>query len=379
MTILHIHDRVGCYGGGEVYLAQLREGLRQRGHRSPVLYLTQEGSKHSGDNEAYYVSKPHGLFSGLRTLRWFPSLLDRLNPDVVHCHCLFSPIVMAWLFGQVPTLFTLHSLHMLPRKYGKELMTIVGLYERALRRLMRPTLRKLSGWIAPSQAFAEEIRNEGYERVSIIPHFTEKRPSSSPAISKPGTILFVGRLSAEKGVEALLNILVLLQGRTWNAVIAGEGPMDSYARNRIAREGLSSRVEFTGWLDGSALDRAYERAAVVVIPSVVKEAFCLVGIEAMAFGKPVVAFDAGGIREWLDNGRTGYLVAQGDCPSFAERIVMLLDNPDRACAMGKSAQQLVETRFRLEPHLQLMLGLYEKTTCHLLGGGISGSSYAYRN
>ncbi|MFO0730632.1 MAG: glycosyltransferase [Nitrospiraceae bacterium] len=127
-------------------------------------------------------------------------------------------------------------------------------------------------------------------------------------------MLFVGRLSAEKGIEVFLDALPLLRAQSWRAVVIGEGPLEAPAKQRVVQEGLADRVRFAGWLSGADLDREYERAAVLAVPSTVKEAFGLVGIEAMAFGKPVVAFDAGGIREWLQDGKTGYLVRQGIRP-----------------------------------------------------------------
>ncbi len=379
MTILHIHDRVGRYGGGEVYLSQLREGIQRLGHRSPVLYLTETGTERDLGADAFCAPKPHGLLSGLRMRRWLGPLLEQLKPDVVHCHCLFSPAGMAWLCARVPTLLTLHSLHLLPRTTGSEPMTVLGLYERFLRRLMRPVLRRLTGWIAPSEAFAGEILGEGFEGVSVVPHFTDKRPSAQARGPERGRILFVGRLSAEKGIEALLDTLALLHARSWHAVIVGEGPMEAYAKARVERESFGERVTFVGWCAGTALDREYERASLVVVPSTVMEAFGLVGIEALAFGKPVAAFDAGGVREWLEEGRTGYVVRQGDCAALAARIDALLEDPDSARDMGEAGRRLVEARFRLESHLGHLFLRYEEAVRRRIPGRLPAESYACRH
>jgi len=378
VTILHIHDRAGRYGGGEVYLAQLRAGLRLQGHQCPVLYLTPTGSECDPGEEMWCERKPHGLFSGFGMRRWLEPLLETIKPDVVHCHCLFSPVSLAWLCKRVPTVFTLHSLHLLPRRSGCEPMTALGQYERLLRRVMRPALRRLASWIAPSEAFAEEIRGEGYQRVTVVPHFTDKRPSSRDDRTEGETILFVGRLSAEKGIEVFLDALPLLRAQSWRAVVIGEGPLEAPAKQRVVQEGLADRVRFAGWLSGADLDREYERAAVLAVPSTVKEAFGLVGIEAMAFGKPVVAFDAGGIREWLQDGKTGYLVRQGDPSDLATRIDEVLQHPERARAMGEAGQRLVEERFRVAPHIHSLLRVYEKAARNGSMGAVP-EAYAYRN
>ena len=379
MTILHIHDRVGSYGGGEVYVAHLREGLLARGLQVPVLYLVGDRAPHLAEPDHYYAPKPHGLWSGFRIKQWLGPLLDRVRPDVVHCHTLFSPAGMAWLCARVPTVFTLHSLHMLPRTYGPEPMTLLGLYDRLLRRVMRFALTRVAMWVAPSEAFAQEIRGEGYDRVVVVPHFTEKRPVGPSDSSDDRTILFVGRLSEEKGVEPLLETLTLLREDSWNAVIVGAGPCGAAMQARVTREGLASRVRFTGWLSGAELDRLYRAATVVVVPSIVKEAFGLAGIEALAFGKPVVGFDAGGVREWLIEGRTGFLVPQHDCRGLADRLRQVLNDPALAHRMGTEGRRLVDERFRLAPYVAQILSVYESVTARGKAAPGLARTYAYRN
>ena len=86
----------------------------------------------------------------------------------------------------------------------------------------------------------------------------------------------------------------------------------------------------------------------------------MVGIEAMSYGKPVVAFDVGGIPEWLDHGVTGFLVPPWDLKEMAERISFLLDNPNVAHEMGVGGRRRVERDFTQETHIARLLDIYKK-------------------
>ena len=141
-------------------------------------------------------------------------------------------------------------------------------------------------------------------------------------------------------------------------MIAGEGELKEEAVRKIARYGIADSVVFLGWLDEAALREVYRQASVVVVPSMVMEAFSLVGIEAMAHGKPVVAFDAGGVREWLSDGQTGFLVEQGNIPQLAKQVRMLLENRTLARKMREEGRRQVEARYRRKDHLDRITAIY---------------------
>ena len=112
-------------------------------------------------------------------------------------------------------------------------------------------------------------------------------------------------------------------------------------------------------MPGKEINKYLADSDIVVMPSMIPESFGLVGIEAMASGKPVVAFDAGGIREWLADGETGYLVERGDVRGMAERISRLLKNSSLAKRMGEKGKELVEKYYRRDIHLPGLLDVYQ--------------------
>jgi glycosyltransferase involved in cell wall biosynthesis len=104
---------------------------------------------------------------------------------------------------------------------------------------------------------------------------------------------------------------------------------------------LEGRVHFEGYVPPAKLEDYYLQASVFVMSSLWPEPFGMAGPEAMQYGLPVVAFDAGGIREWLHDGVNGYLVPWKDTDLFAARLETLLGNKTLARAMGQSAWKWV--------------------------------------
>ena len=98
----------------------------------------------------------------------------------------------------------------------------------------------------------------------------------------------------------------------------------------------------------------------VVVPSTWPEPFGMVGIEAMAYGKPVIAFDVGGISEWLKDGETGFLVKLRDEVALAETLNLLLGDHSLAIRMGSKGREAVEKRFTPETHVDELLGRFQK-------------------
>jgi len=99
---------------------------------------------------------------------------------------------------------------------------------------------------------------------------------------------------------------------------------------------------------------------VVVVPSRWPEPFGIVGIEAMAHGRPVVAFGVGGIPEWLTDGVGGFVVPPADVATMAGRIVSVLANPAEAEAMALRGRARVLRDFSEEAHLAKLVPLYER-------------------
>lgn len=135
-------------------------------------------------------------------------------------------------------------------------------------------------------------------------------------------VLFAGRVMPSKGARSLVRAIARIEASTRPRVaIAGDGP-DLAATIEEARS-LGVALDALGRLDTAALRSAYDDATLVAMPSTWGEPFGLVGVEAFARGRPVVAYDSGGIEQWLSAER-GDLVPRGDEDGLARAILELL-------------------------------------------------------
>jgi len=227
----------------------------------------------------------------------------------------------------------------------------------------RKETEKVDRIIAPSLYIKSEAARNGIDgnKVERIPHFTGKNIGGEWNEGEGKNILFIGRADPLKGLGVLLEALSLIRSDSWTAhiICSGEGTEDY--RNLSRSLGLEGRVLFYGGLDYAELDDYYKKASLVVFPSISVESFGLVGIEAMSFGKPVVAFDVGGPKEWLQHGKTGYLAERGNRQALAGAITSILKDPALANQMGRRAMDRANRLFRKERHIESVIQVYERT------------------
>jgi glycosyltransferase involved in cell wall biosynthesis len=175
------------------------------------------------------------------------------------------------------------------------------------------------------------------DRVHAIPLFAVDGASPSPAAPSID-VLFLGRMTPLKGAAVLIRaaaVAAAMVGRPLTVVLAGEGQSRA-ALDRLASQFEAKRllaVECPGWVDGDARSALLARATLIAVPSLWPEPFGLVGLEAAQHGVPAVAFDVGGIREWLEDGVNGRLVEpSGGAAAFGGAIAALVrDGALRGC------------------------------------------------
>ncbi len=151
-----------------------------------------------------------------------------------------------------------------------------------------------------------------------------------------GTVLSVGRLVPEKGMDVVVESCARLSRPL---IVAGSGP----ELPRLTRQGaaLGADVTFTGFLDRGELDKLYRQASVVVLASET-EGMPNVVLEAMAHARPVVATPVGSIPDLITDGANGLLVPPGDADALASALQRLVDDPEWARNLGLAARATVE-------------------------------------
>ena len=221
-------------------------------------------------------------------------------------------------------------------------------------------LRRAQRVLVASEHVRRELLDLGLAptRVVRLPYFAPRvhAPAAlDPALetfARGAPLLFApARLVLpDKGIDFLLTALGQLD-RPFRCVVAGSGPAEAALRAKARAEGLADRVRFAGWLGAGELAALFERARAVVVPSVWDEPFGIVGLEAMSHGRPVAAFDVGGIREWLADGETGALCAPRDTVALAHILDRWLADPECADRLGRAGRARLERDFAAEPHL----------------------------
>ena len=184
-----------------------------------------------------------------------------------------------------------------------------------------------------------------------------KPPGRSVLTSDLPLIAFVGRLTSEKGVPVLLHAAASLAADDigFRLRIIGDGPERARLAILAWSLGLRERVEFTGMVEGSALEAAVSSAVAIVVPSLAEEAAGLVVIEQMLRGRVVIASDTGGLGEIVGN--TGLKFPPGDVAALTACLRRVLGDPEVRVALGRAARSRALLHFTqqrmVDDHLQL--------------------------
>lgn len=176
--------------------------------------------------------------------------------------------------------------------------------------------------------------------------------TTSPAPEPSLKLLYVGQLIRGKGVDLLLGALALLDF-DWTARIVGRGGDEDYLQALATELGIAGKLDFCGWQ--AELNHLYAEADLVVVPSRWQEPYGLVGLEAFAHRKAVVAFDVGGISQWLKHGKTGLLARAGDHRSLARAITKLQRDPALRERLAHQAWDYLCSQHSREQHLSSLI------------------------
>ena len=203
-------------------------------------------------------------------------------------------------------------------------------------------------------AAAAEAAGAAAEKIRVLHNPIEAdRFASAPPAERDIDLLYVGRLSWEKGVDVLLEAVSGLPPST-RLVVAGEGRLRRSLESS-ARE-IDCEVEFAGWVDREQLPRLMARARLLVLPSRT-EAHPMVALEALAAGLPVVASNVGGVAETVRDGVNGWLVPSERPDLLRAAMVDALADPARLESLRSAARESAQ-EFSLEAFAQSLEGVY---------------------
>ena len=381
--------------GNVTYSLATTDALRQRGHQVSFIHFDTPATAALGRQES--LSTPVGaVSSGGETstenpevalsylvksqvytipspgaLRELRESLERLRPDVVHASLTLSPLDfrLPELCQQLglPLVATFHP------PFDATLRNITAGTQQLTYQVYAPSLARYDKVIVFSELQADLLERLGVpqERLAVIPNGVDidTWAPASPAVQsdlnklaqrfgRRRVFLYMGRLSTEKNVEALLKAWRLVQPQGCVLLIVGDGPLRSALQN--------NDEDVIWWGYEADLQRRVallQIAEVFLLPSLV-EGLSLALLEAMACGKACVATDAGADGEALEGGAGIVISTQGVTTQLRTLLPVLRDQPVLTAELGRRARARVLERYTLSSNIDALEKLYGDLTHH---------------
>ena len=354
--------------GAAYFTYRLATGLAERGHDVHVVCASADGPPRVEVRDGVMLhrlrSVPVLVHPTMRTALplgvtgHVARLVDRLAPHVVHSQSHFTISRAAIRCGRlsgVPVVMTNHFMpdnlfahaHVPERLHG----TVGSLAWQDMIRVARTA----DYVTTPTQRAAELLASKGFTRpVEAVscgidlgrfrprPH---ERAAARARLALPDreTIVFVGRLDAEKRIDELIRALPeLLRHRDLQLALAGTGQRRAELERLAASLGVADRVHFLGFVPDEDLPLVYVAADLFAIGSVA-ELQSIATLEAMSTGLPVVAADALALPHLVRPGRNGYLYRPGDVAELTRHLLTVLESPEHRAALGAASREIAQT------------------------------------
>ncbi len=389
MRILFVHERFGALAGAEGNLYTTATELKKRGHAVSVLHGEPTGKNESGWNNTFPIRFPLQEKNNLVTVR---SALKEFQPDVVYVHKMADlEVIEALVTSGVPLVRMVHdhdiycmrsykygyfSRKICTREAGPHCVFSCGAFlgrsnkggfpfkyisYSAKKREIKLN-QQFSRMVVVTNYMKEELLRNGFspEHIEIhapVPRMAQDDFTSN--FSARNLIIFAGQIIRGKGVDVLLESLALVK-TPFDCIILGDGSHKAYCEKLCHKLGLQDRVKFPGFIPQEELKNYYRECSVFAISSVWAEPFATVGVEVMRYAIPVVAFDAGGIRDWLHDSFNGYLVPWMDRQIYADRLERLLKDKELARLLGENGRRMANQRFNFDHYIDALDAMFRR-------------------
>jgi glycosyltransferase involved in cell wall biosynthesis len=355
MRILHVADRLPGRGGAYTWMLGVLDGLAA--HHDQTLVVGETAAGADALSLPARVMVREGLESRTPAPVELDALVAELKPDVVHLHNVMNPVVLEWAALRPGRVLTVQDHRYFCPTRGKWTLQgqvclkamsrevcaacfedsayfgeVLGLTERRLAAVRRLPVSVLSRYMR------EELVAAGVpaRSIQVVPPFVHDLDLQARADGPP-CVLFVGRLAESKGVKEAVKAW-RRSGVDLPLVLAGTGPLRAELEAEAAKM-KGPPLEVLGWVERDRLAALYQRAGALIFPSRWQEPFGIVGIEALSFGVPVVAWESGAVDEWHPGPG---LVHWGDVGALSRalrkyvgRRLLLLPRYDRDEAIGR--------------------------------------------
>ncbi|AUU83703.1 glycosyltransferase family 4 protein [Leclercia sp. LSNIH1] len=398
MKVLLVNKFFFIKGGAETVYFQERNMLKEAGVEV-IDFSMQHEKNFPSDYADYFVTnvdyhKEGGLLAGAKTAISFihnreackkmVALLQQTRPEIVHFHNIYHQLTPALIkvardFG-CKTVLTAHDYKIMCPSYsmlrdGKVCdACVTGSVFNAFRyrcqegsaakslllsleatwQYIAQNYQALDVIVSPSEFLRNELRRSLPDsRIDVIVNGIDdsQQPEEGP---DEGYLLYVGRLSREKGVPTLTQAHQLMRNKMPLKVV-GHGPLyDDMVKT-------FPHAEFLGYVQqGLELDALIKHARAVVLPSECYENCSMAVLEAMSFARPVVGARIGGIPEQIRHGIEGLLFEPGNAQDLADALDEIAEIPQQAREMGQKGRERLCQKYSLRKHMETLQALYRE-------------------
>ena len=380
MKLLYVHERFGALAGAEANAHITATELGKRGHDIGILHGPATGKNEAGWKTTFPFRAPLGEGDNSAIVK---KALADFSPDAVYVHKMADlSVIQTLVESGVPLLRMVHDHDIYcMRSYKYNYFTRAICTRPATPHCIFPCLAsvvKKSGggfplkWVSYSEKKREIALNRRFDRMVVVTTymrdellnngFDAKRieihapvprmgdPNLRSSFSDRNLIIYAGQIIRGKGVDVLLEALAQVKTK-FECVILGDGNHKAFCEELSKKLNLADRVTFKGFVPQEELKNYYRECSVVALSSLWPEPIATIGLEVMRYALPVVAFDAGGIKDWLLDGQNGFLVPWIDRTKFAARIDQLLNDKPLAKKLGEAGLKLVSERYDFETYI----------------------------
>ncbi len=401
-------------GGGEISAHYLARAVKDAGHNVRVLTFVTKSSRIDEVIDGVPITR-----LPIRTLSFFPRIsnlewmyyemgrqtknfLKEFTPDILHALNGESVPSVAFLCTKqhIPLVATVNSPYffcfvgdgvdrfgqdcfgcrgnqrfgeVMHKWSGKGLVsTIVAfaywLYSYPHMYLLKKSLDQASVLFPISSGLKTELIKQGYFSSEMFVvhnpinikkkvHSSLKRDLRIPADAS--IIVYVGRLSENKGLQRIVGILHRLP-YTYFVIVGREVPFQKELLEEAKRVGVVDRVRFVGFVPHENTNPYYSIANVVAMPGTFYESLGRMLMEACTFGVPVIGTSKGGIPDVIENEKNGFLLYTQSEEELFEKVKSILENPRQARSFGKYGKEKMQCEFSAERTAQILIEGYRK-------------------
>ncbi|MCB9776698.1 MAG: glycosyltransferase [Nitrospiraceae bacterium] len=384
MIILQVHNFYQSPGGEDQVFAHESALLQRFGHQ--VVKFTA----HNADIQHLSTARlVHSTLWNSQIYSQLRKIIQRYRPHLVHFHNTFPLISPAAYYAakseQIPVIQTLHNYRLIcPSailfRHGRVCEECInksfpwpailhGCYQQrrsattvtagmlGLHRILSTWSSQVDAYIALTHFAKKKFIAGGIpkDKLFVKPNFLPVSPTEG--VGERAYILFVGRLTDEKGLNILLeawkNIRTTLQLK-----IIGDGPLAS----TLATQAKVLRgIEWLGQRDRDSVSTMMKNAFALIVPSLWYEGFPMVVAEAYSVGLPVISSAVGSLEEVVTHGVTGRHFRPGDSQDLQTQIEWAINHPESMIEMRKNARERFLSRYTAEENHRLLMEIYDHT------------------